>query len=144
MEIKIIQDDARVYVPIDIVSAKLGNKIIAINFLIDTGADITTISPLDAINNQIDFSKLEKKKGITIGIGGAQSCEYEIRDVGFRFRGVDGNPIYAKLDRIDVIDPGPEEKRNSHAFMIPSLLGTDMLQKLKFTYNSHAKLELKK
>ena len=141
---KIIQDDARVYVPIDIVSAKLGNKIIAINFLIDTGADITTISPLDAIYHQIDFSKLEKKKGITIGIGGAQSCEYEIRDVVFRFRGVGGNPIYAELDRIDVTDPGPEEKRDLHAFSIPSLLGTDMLQKLKFTYNSHAKLELKK
>ena len=144
MEIKIIQYGTKVYVPIDIVSTKLGNKIIAINFLIDTGADTTTISPLDALNNHIDFSKLEKYEGVTIGIGGAQPRVYEIRDVVFRFRDVDGNLSYAELDHIDVMDPDPEEEKNLYAFKIPSLLGTDMLQQLKFTYNSHAKLELKK
>ena len=55
MEIKIIQQVTRVFVPVDIVSKKLGNRIIPINFLIDTGADTTTISPLSALNNEINF-----------------------------------------------------------------------------------------
>jgi hypothetical protein len=144
LEIKIIQQDTRVFVPIDIVSKNLGNRIIAINFLVDTGADITTIAPLAALNNEIDFSKLKKKKKPSIGIGGAQLCEYEIHDVGFRFSDIKGNPIYAKLDYIDIMEPEPKAKKESNMFRIPSLLGTDMLHSLKLTYNSHAKLELKK
>lgn len=144
MEIFTIQQDTKVSVPIDMVGEKLGNRIIAVNFLIDTGADITTIAPFDAINNQIDFSKLKKKKTPSIGIGGVQTCEYEIEDVGFRFRGKNGNPIYAKLDYIDVMEPDPNAKKDSDMFKIPSLLGTDILRSLKLTYNSHAKLELKK
>ena len=143
MEIQIIQHDTKIFVPIDIVSESLGNRIIAINFLIDTGADTTTITPLAALNNEIDFSQLTKKKNPSIGIGGAQLCEYEIDDVGFRFRDVKGNPIYAKLDYIDVMEPDPKAKKDSDMFKIPSLLGTDMLHSLKLTYNSHAKLELK-
>ena len=144
MEIKIIQQSTRITVPVDIVSKKLGNRIIPINFLIDTGADITTISPLTALNNEIDFSKLKKKKNHSIGIGGAQICEYEIHDVAFRFRNLKGNPIYEKLNYIDVIEPDLKAKKDSNMFKIPSLLGTDMLKKLKLTYNLHCKLELKK
>ncbi len=81
MEIKIIQQGTRITVPVDIVSKKLGNRVIPINFLIDTGADTTTLSPLVALNNEIDFSKLKKKKNASIGIGGAQICEYEIKDL---------------------------------------------------------------
>lgn len=144
MEIKIIQQDTRVFVPVDIISKKLGNRIIPINFLVDTGADITTISPLTALNNEIDFSKLKKKKNPSIGIGGAQICEYEIHDVAFRFMNLKGKPIYEKLKYIDVIEPDLKAKKDSNAFRIPNLLGTDMLKKLKLTYNSHCKLEVKK
>ena len=145
MEIEITQKGTRVWVLADIISPKLENAIIPINFLADTGADTTTISPRDASTNKIDFSKLEKKKIPSVGIGGVQSCVYEIKDVEFRFRNINGNPIIGKLDVIDIMEPNPREETTlPYTFKIPSLLGTDMLQYLKFTYNSHAKLELKK
>ncbi len=139
-----MQHGTRAMVQVDIVSKKLGNRIIPVNFLIDTGADITTISPLCALTNEIDFSKLRKKKEPSVGIGGTQICEYEIDDVGFRFMNLKGKPIYEKLECIDVIEPDLEAEIGSNMFKIPNLLGTDMLKKLKLTYNSHCKLEVKK
>ena len=126
MEIKITQKDTRVFVPINIISPELGYRTIPINFLADTGADRTTISPRDASNNEIDFSKLEKEKNPSMGIGGVQHCEYRIRDVELRFRGVNGDLITGKLDFIDVIEPDRKEESDSYMSEIPSLLGTDM------------------
>ena len=143
MEIKINQEGTRVLVPIGISSPNLGNRVTLINFLADTGADITTIGPGDALKIQLDFSKLKTKYSL-IGVGGVQSCVYELRNVWFIFKDVSGKPIGDKLDSIGVIKPDPEEESDSDRSEIPSLLGTDMLQRLKFTYNSHAKLEWKK
>ena len=77
------------------------------------------------------MAKLKKKKNPSIGIGGAQICEYEIHDVAFRFRNLKGNPIYEKLNYIDVIEPDLKAKKKSNMFEIPNLLGTDMLKKIE-------------
>ncbi len=62
MEIKIKQEGTRVWVPIGIANPNLGNRVTLINFLADTGADITTIGSDDALKIQIDFSKLKKNE----------------------------------------------------------------------------------
>lgn len=131
--------------PIDIASIQLGNRLITINFLIDTVTDTTAITPRDALNHKIDFSKLTKKKNPSIGIDGAQSCEYKINNAEFRFRDITGNPSYSKLDCIDIMEPDLKiQKKKSYMFKIQSLLETYMLHNVKFIYNLHARLELKK
>lgn len=144
MEIGIINDGTRLYVPVDIVSDDLGERVITINFLIDTGADVTTINALDALDNIIDSDVLEKSKQPSIGIGGKQSCEYIIKNVTLRFSLVNGKYVFATLGKIDVAVADEGADKDSDVFKIPSLLGTDVLKMLKLTYNSHSKLELKK
>lgn len=111
--------------------------------MLDTGADITTISALDALENNIDFSKLERKKITTLGVGGEQDCEYKIKNVMMRFPLENGDFVYASIREIDVVEPEKDADENSNIFKIPSLMGTDVLKLLKLTYNSHSKLELK-
>jgi len=120
-----------------------GEKVLAVKFLLDTGADITTISALDALENNIDFSKLERKKIPTLGVGGEQDCEYKTKNMMMRFPLENGDFVYASIREIDVVEPEKDADENSNIFKIPSLMGTDVLKLLKLTYNSHSKLELK-
>ena len=138
-----MQEGTRVYVPIDIVSRDLGDRMISVDFLIDTGADRTTISPLAAIKNRIDFSKLRRSKTPSVGIGGEASREYIIKKPVLQLAGTDGELVWMELDEIDVMKAEENTPSDADIFIIPSLLGTDLLKKLKLTYNAHAKLELK-
>lgn len=141
MGIKLNIYENRVYVRVYISSEKLGESLIPINFLLDTGADVTTISPVDASENNIDFSRLEKTKNPSFGVGGEQKGEYEIKNVIIKFPLENGIFHYIQIEKISIIKP--DKDRNSHIGIIPSLMGIDILKSLKFTYNSHSKLELK-
>lgn len=143
MEIRLVKDGTRLYVPVGIVSDELGKKVLTASFLLDTGADITTVSALDALENGVDFSKLERKKVPTFGIGGEQGCEYRIKNVTMRFPLENGGFAYAPIKEIDIVRPDEDAGKDSSIFRIPSLMGTDVLKLLKLTYNSHPRLELK-
>ena len=111
-----------------------------VEFLLDTGADITSLSPNVVIDHHLDLSKL--KKNTTIGIGGSVEG-HMANDVKFGFMDVKGNLVQFNLDQIDIRKPNPHMRDYTNVRMTPSLLGTDMLQYFKFTYNSYPKLDTK-
>lgn len=139
MELKTRPDGNEVYVDTIIVSPSLGEKKYPISFLVDTGASTTTISALDAKTYDFNFKKFKRTKNPSYGIGGKQTCEFEIYDVTIQFQTTIKRPkwIYAEIHKVDVIRP---PKRGKISF-IPSLLGTDLLHHLKFTYSNKPKLE---
>ena len=139
MQIRTLQDGEEVYVTPDIVCASLGEYKFPITLLIDTGAGVTTISPMDAADNYFNFSNFKKSRNPSWGVGGRQKCEYYMEDVYFRFHTTNNKFVIKHLDKVDVIRPRKSKKINP----MPSLLGTDLLKDLKFTYNSKAKLEEK-
>ena len=135
MRIKIIQEDDKVYVAVNIVSPVLGKFVFPIVFLIDTGSYKTTIAPLDAEDIGVNFKKLHRTKKPSNVIDGKMKCEYNLRDVSFQFSSTVKKKAYFHLNEIDVIKPG--KKRSP----MPSLLGTDILKNFTFTYGKKSKLE---
>ena len=125
----------RVYVPVRIYSRFLANRSILAWFLADTGADMTLISAADA-SGKVDFGRLAESDGVA-GIGGIQKDIYDMQDVLLKFTGANGTLVYRRLDHIHVAKRGPGDPD----MPMPSLLGTDMLSRLKFTYGPDPALE---
>ena len=140
MPIRIIQEGTKVLVQVHICSPSLGDRQIPIQFLLDTGADTTTISPRDAANSKIDFDRLSRSEQMIFGVGGAQDGIYEMRDVTLAFAGTDGRMIRKALDSVDIVMPGVRLARGMYSQM-PSLMGRDVLAQMRFLFNSRPILE---
>ena len=140
MEIKTKKEGTRIFVDAHIISKELGNRLMGVRFLLDTGADITSLSSDVTAHYKIDFSKLSVRT--TMGVGGLVEV-YRAKDVQIKFRDVEGNLVQFNLDQIDIRKPDSHMKNYAGKDMIPSLLGTDALRYLKFIYNSYPKLETK-
>lgn len=99
-----------------------------IEFLIDTGASRTTILDNDAIRLEIDYSKLGRFEGGTVGIGGVVDT-YILPNVRLVFPTMDG--IYEeRLKEIFLLKHIIEDKYVEERIKrIPSLLGRDFLNK---------------
>lgn len=103
----------------------LGGKI---DFLIDTGADITTIMPDDRENICIPRRALHEECPLAMrGIGGTIPIRY-VRDLTLQFYSASGKALDPlKLERIGVLCP-PKEVRRAYKGT-PSLLGRDFLDR---------------
>lgn len=100
-----------------------------IGFLVDTGADNTTILQGAAQTLKIDFASLEKHPTGTVGISGRQDV-YVMENTSLVLSGREGRLILRDID-MNVLMPDPGRK-NQPAF---GLLGTDLLKSFRFEYD---------
>lgn len=122
----------------EIVSIALGKKKYPITFLIDTGADVTTISSFEARVWGFNFENFKRSKNPSMGVGGRQTCEFYIEDVYLRFKTkIKGKDVYRRLVQMDIIRPRKGKKINP----MPSLMGIDLLRDFKLTFGRTMKLE---
>ena len=140
MPIKIIQEGTKVFVHARISSPFLGDEQILVRFLLDTGADVTTISPEDARTLGIDFGRLAKNYRRLLGVGGSMTDAFEVRDVEFVFTGTNGENICKTVDFISIMMPDPLPAYGPSSRM-PSLMDRDVLVQLRFLFNSYPVLE---
>ena len=97
-------------------------------FCVDTGADNTTLMPLDGHNIALDYSMLNESYQ-SVGISGAiDSCK-ERAIVAFEER---GSVIYGYDIDLTVIKPDPERPGLNG---LPSLLGRDILNRWTMHYS---------
>ena len=102
-----------------------------VEFLVDTGASRTTISDKDAIRLGIDYFKLEKLPGGTLGIGGNVDT-YVAKGSEVSFKTRDKKYHVEKLDKLYVLR---HERVDDNIKRIPSVLGRDVLNKYLFVYD---------
>lgn len=98
-----------------------------IEFLLDTGAARTVILDRDAIRLGIDYSRLEKHREGTLGIGGVVET-YIIKNIELIFVTEEGRHHKERLNTIYVLK---HETLNEKILRIPSVLGRDVLNKYK-------------
>ncbi len=96
-----------------------------ISFLIDTGADVSRLHPMDGIRLKVDYGQLSGDVE-TVGINGTSHDFTEPAVVVFsepkRF-------LYAYNITLRIAPIGPE------IMDLPSILGRDILDKWRMTYN---------
>ncbi|MEW5694000.1 MAG: retroviral-like aspartic protease family protein [Candidatus Hydrogenedentota bacterium] len=107
----------------------------SINFLLDTGASRTVISDKDAIFLKVDYDKLRKSSEKMFGIGGSVET-YILDDTILIFKTNIGQlelklPVLFLKHNIETMKKDDSIK----ILRIPSLLGRDVINKLKLIYN---------
>ena len=93
-----------------------------ISFLLDTGADTTTLMPADARTMGVDYPRLTPSKLPSIGIGGSAKTYTEHALV--LFTGSTGTH-YAYRVKLVIVEP------DQSIMKIPSLLGRDVLSQCR-------------
>ena len=96
-----------------------------ISFLVDTGADHTLLNPLDGIRMGIDYSQLTGDIEI-VGVGGL--CHNYVEPAIAVFS-EPKKTLYIYTITLEITPPNPE------IMDIPSLLGRDILDQWRMTYN---------
>ena len=91
-----------------------------VNFLVDTGADVTCLHPKGGIPARIPFDRLGNPAS-SRGIGGRS--DYFVERAVLSFRDASGRPIYEYDVNLYVGKPRDVSDR------IPSLLGQDVLKR---------------
>ncbi len=97
-----------------------------ISFLVDTGADVTTIMPDDSKKLGIDLSLMSGAETAT-GIGGSVDTTTDPSLLTFFEQNTDKLRLYSMP--LDFISP------NSHTAGMPSLLGRDVLDRWRMNYD---------
>lgn len=108
-----------------------------IDFLIDTGADYTTIMPADRDNIVIPpYTVEEAVPKFMGGVGGSVPIKY-LPNVTLEFEDISGNKVDPiTLDRIGILWPSSRDRAKYEG--MPSLLGRDFINKcdLKMNFNN--------
>ncbi len=99
-----------------------------VEFLVDTGADVTTLHPDDGRSLNCPFDELENPVRVD-GIGGEQT--YYDEPIEILFRGTEGS--YGFIVTISVGKPSEE------ANDLESLLGVDILNRMGMDYDFRRK-----
>ena len=100
-----------------------------VSFIFDTGADFTMLMPADAATMSIDYNELNDPSS-SFGIGGAAEAYVEPANIVFVNR--DGDRLFGYNIQLYIQDPTPS------AMHIPSLLGRDIIDRLRVTYDKSA------
>ena len=112
----------------------------SIAFLIDTGAEITTLGPRDSLTLlgrsylTIDFSSIPGTREM-IGIGQGSSRSF-ITPTELTFFADDGSQIRITLG-IAITEPVPPDPGAQGNWRMPSLLGRDVLQHFDLSLSYH-------
>jgi hypothetical protein len=102
-----------------------------VEFLVDTGATITTLSDRDVSRLGIDYEMLEKLDEGMLGIGGTVDT-YILKDAKLTFHRADKKTHQETLERICILK---HAKLNERIMRIPSILGRDILNKHALIYD---------
>ena len=107
-----------------------------LTFQIDPGSPTTCILDKDCKTLRIDYSKLQKSKDESIGIGG--TCEtFEARDAALVFKCADNSLHHEILEKIFFLrHSGSNNKRRRTAMILPSLLGRDVILRYTLLLNN--------
>ena len=101
-----------------------------VSFIFDTGADFTLLMPADAAIMNIDFNAL-KSPSSSFGIGGPAITYVEPANIVFVNR--DGDRLFGYDIQLYIQHP------TASAMHVPSLLGRDIIDRLRVTYNKSTK-----
>lgn len=104
-----------------------------IQFRIDTGCDITTISLVDALFIGLDFSKLSDSS-IALGVGGEEIKTFKIYDCGLYFD-LGECSLTEMLNQVNIAYPNLTKENMKSISYVPSLLGIDFLQRYTIKYS---------
>lgn len=100
-----------------------------VNFHIDTGCSITTISSIDALIMDINFSTLNFNIPVSIANGQTMNVA-ALRNIGLLFE-FSNYSIFEKLNQIHIQPFLPNQQTNT------SLLGLDILSRYTLKYESN-------
>ena len=105
--------------------------------MIDTGADFSVITPLDTLRlfgHDIDFSGTTSDFVIA-GIGGVET-RFIRMPIQLNFSADDGQQLTKTYD-MAVLEPSPEQPGEHGNWLMPSLLGRDVLQHFDLRLSYH-------
>ena len=106
---------------------RLGKKA-NVSFIFDTGADTSLLMPLDGQRMEIDYRAFEKEEP-SLGIGGVSENYIESAYVAF----VGDEALYGYEIELRLCKPSEE------LMTIPSLLGRDIIDRWRVTYDKSAR-----
>lgn len=98
-----------------------------VSFIFDTGADTSLLMPLDAQRMGINYALLENEVS-TLGIGGASENFVESAYLAF----VGDEALYGYEIELHICKPADE------LMTVPSLLGRDIIDRWRVTYDKSA------
>ena len=96
-----------------------------IEVLIDTGSDITTISPRDIYKLQIPLKIMKQKNPLTIKIAGSKLPRFKLENVDIKFITEEKKIHTINSSQVEVLVANNIKKEFSH---IPSIIGTNFLE----------------
>ncbi|MYE23910.1 MAG: hypothetical protein F4Y01_08215 [Gammaproteobacteria bacterium] len=97
-----------------------------LSFVFDTGADGTTLMPTDAVAMGIDYGALSRGFQ-SVGVGGTATTYQEPALLAFLSE--DGRTAYGYRFALSIVAPSRD------AWGIPSLLGRDIIDRCRVTYD---------
>ena len=97
-----------------------------VSFLVDTGADSTTLLPSDALKLGLNYGDLVRNPNPTIGIGGRSHNFLEEAVIAFTATGTAAFYYRIQLEIVEYDDD---------LMMLPSLLGRDVLRNWRMRYS---------
>jgi len=103
-----------------------------VSFLVDTGADQTVLMPVDAIKMGINYARLVSVPSPLTGIGG--ECNSFSESAVIVLADDTSRKLFAYKINILIAD-----KKAANQAYCPSLLGRDILNKLRIKYDFHKK-----
>lgn len=115
-----------------------------ITFLVDTGASKTTLLDKDATRLGVEHEKLKRSSQDLFGIGGSIPT-YILEDAELLFH-ADTGTIELKIPIFVVRHPLEKFSKEERVkvLRVPSLLGRDIINKYKMTFNFSKELSLTK
>jgi len=108
-------------------------------FLVDLGASVTIISPLDAKFLGIPYNRITRVRRGVSGVGG-RAKTYLMSDTQLIFKSETGN-YKAGLNHLFVLKPGSRTLSTDEK-LIPSLLGRDFLNQMALLVDNRHELVL--
>lgn len=98
-----------------------------VDFVVDTGSNVTTLSEFEADRLHVPYNLLQRRPDAVGGIGGGQFA-YELPEVEFRFIDVGQKPVRLQMPSILALSTETLGKRaRRQAYDVSSVLGTDFL-----------------